>query len=141
MKLSEKIRRARNAVGLNQEELAEKLGVSYMTIRRWETGKSSPKYEDLEKISEIFDIPLSRFLEESTETSVENTPYKKLNQKMFSFECNGQRVEIPADKEFEGLFLEIVRGMRSHQSTVTVNNNAEAHDNAQAVALGDGIKV
>ncbi|MGH7717888.1 MAG: N-6 DNA methylase [Gemmatimonadaceae bacterium] len=37
------IRSLRAALGLNQEQLAAKLGVSFATVNRWETGKSQPQ--------------------------------------------------------------------------------------------------
>ncbi len=35
---------------LSQSELAQKLGVSFSTINRWETGKTLPNYQKLKKI-------------------------------------------------------------------------------------------
>ena len=38
----EQIRRMREALGLNQSEFAEKLGVSQPTVSMWEIGERSP---------------------------------------------------------------------------------------------------
>lgn len=132
MKVGEKIKELREEAGLTQGQLAERVGVKRNTIWRWENEQANLSPKNREKLSEIFNVAPSNFIVKKE---------KNIKEKdFFSFECNGQRVEIPANKEYEGLFLEVVRNMRSHQPTVTVNNNAEAHDNAQAVALGDGIK-
>ena len=40
MKLSDKIYHCRKKVGLSQEALAEKIGVSRQAISKWETGVS-----------------------------------------------------------------------------------------------------
>ena len=40
MTIGERIREARTAKGLTQEQLAEKLAVSGRTVSRWETGGS-----------------------------------------------------------------------------------------------------
>ena len=39
---AQEIRELREAQGLNQDEFAVKLGVSPMTLRRWESGKTQP---------------------------------------------------------------------------------------------------
>jgi len=40
--LSELVKQVRNQLGLSQEELAHKLGVSFSTINRWENTKTKP---------------------------------------------------------------------------------------------------
>lgn len=40
MKLPEKIQRERKKMGLSQEKLAEKIGVSRQAITKWENGES-----------------------------------------------------------------------------------------------------
>ena len=42
MKLSERIKAARQNAFLTQEEFAKILGVSVCTVNRWETGKARP---------------------------------------------------------------------------------------------------
>jgi len=43
---------------INQEELAFKVGVSVMTVRRWEHGEYGPEFDRLEKIAKAFGISL-----------------------------------------------------------------------------------
>lgn len=42
MKFAEKVKKARIQLGFSQTELAEKLGVSFSTVNRWENGKTVP---------------------------------------------------------------------------------------------------
>ena len=44
----------RNKLGLSVYELADYIGVSYNSIKAWESGKTSPKSCDLEKWLEFF---------------------------------------------------------------------------------------
>ncbi|MEB3218431.1 MAG: helix-turn-helix transcriptional regulator [Nostocales cyanobacterium 94392] len=44
------IRELRLLIGLTQEQFAARLGVTYPTINRWETGRSKPSPLALEKI-------------------------------------------------------------------------------------------
>ena len=42
MNFSTTVKKARREMGMSQEELAHALNVSYVTINRWENGKSAP---------------------------------------------------------------------------------------------------
>ena len=55
--ISERIRKGRKVKGLTQAELAERLGISDMTVRRWEGGKSSPRMEEISMLSKELEIP------------------------------------------------------------------------------------
>ncbi len=52
MELSKKIKEIRMFNFLSQEEFAQKLGVSYATVNRWETGKTIPNIKAMKKIDE-----------------------------------------------------------------------------------------
>lgn len=49
-----RIKQLRENLGLNQMELAEKVGVSPTSVSNWETGKQDPKYESVEKLAAVF---------------------------------------------------------------------------------------
>lgn len=51
--LSEQIRIERKRKGLTQAELADKIGFSEMTVRRWESGERSPRMEEVEKLADV----------------------------------------------------------------------------------------
>ena len=65
--LGEKIRIMRKSRDLSQAELAEKAGLSTSAIAMYETGKRKPKYEQLEALADVFNVPLSAFLDENPE--------------------------------------------------------------------------
>jgi len=44
--------------GLKQNWLANKMGVSEVTVSSWCAGKSVPRKEHLKKLSELLDIPI-----------------------------------------------------------------------------------
>lgn len=50
---------AREKAGLTQDEAAEKIGVSRVSIWLWETGRGSPLIANLGKMSEAYGIPIS----------------------------------------------------------------------------------
>lgn len=54
-----RIRRARKDIGLNQSELAERVGVSQPTVANWESGIHDPRRLMLAKLSETLSVPLA----------------------------------------------------------------------------------
>lgn len=59
----EQVRMARAALGLGVRELAEKAGVSFTTINRFETGKSGLQLSSAEAIRRAFEAQGVQFLE------------------------------------------------------------------------------
>ena len=47
------VRRLRSRLGLTQEQFAERLGVSTITVHRWESGQSRPRRLALEKLAQL----------------------------------------------------------------------------------------
>ncbi len=45
--------------GYTQVEAAKAIGVSEQTMIRWESGKSTPKMDEAQKLSELYSIPLA----------------------------------------------------------------------------------
>jgi len=54
--ISENLKRLRHSRGLTQEQLAERLGVSFQSVSRWETGLSYPDLELLPEIAAFFEV-------------------------------------------------------------------------------------
>ncbi len=81
MNIGEHIRKIRKYQGLTQQELAEKTGISLMSIRRYETGEREPRVDILERISEALNEPLLCFygIQEFREENVENFNTNNIN--------------------------------------------------------------
>ena len=54
MKYDITIKKLREAMFLSQEELAKILGVSIVTVNRWENGKFEPTIKFKRKLNELF---------------------------------------------------------------------------------------
>lgn len=52
---SQIIKRLRNKLGVSQEELARKIGVSYATLHRWENSKAKPSRLARERLNEFIE--------------------------------------------------------------------------------------
>ena len=62
MKINEKIYSLRKEKGLSQEELANELNVSRQTVSKWETGESSPDFDKIVPLCELFGISTEELL-------------------------------------------------------------------------------
>ena len=79
--LSYKLLKIRQNLFLSQEDLAEKLGVSFATVNRWENGHSSPRKSITETICQLYEesqnqeiIPKKRKREATTKKNQDNNP-------------------------------------------------------------------
>ena len=52
MSFSEDIKRIRRKAFLTQEDFARKIGVSFATVNRWETGKARPNLKTMKLIDD-----------------------------------------------------------------------------------------
>ena len=63
--IGSKIAEERKRLGMTQEQLAEKLGVSAQAVSKWENGWNLPDIENLNTLSSVLAIPLSSLFSES----------------------------------------------------------------------------
>ena len=56
--LSENLRRCRRAKGMTQAVLADRLGVTFQAVSKWETGRSAPDVFLLPRLAAVFDCPI-----------------------------------------------------------------------------------
>lgn len=54
--MQSEIKTRRTALGMTQEDLAEKLGVSHITVSRWERGDSLPSAKNVKGMIKIFNV-------------------------------------------------------------------------------------
>ena len=64
MQIGTKLKNARTASGLTQEQAAEALGVSRQTISNWENERSYPDIVSVIRMSDLYAISLDRLLKE-----------------------------------------------------------------------------
>ena len=60
--LGGRIQRARKGTGLSQEAVGTRIGVSWMTVHRWERSQRGISEENLDRLCEFYDKPLRWFL-------------------------------------------------------------------------------
>lgn len=85
MKIGQKLREARTASGLSQENVAERINVSRQTISNWETEKTYPDIISVIKLSDLYSISLDELLkgdQKMIEHLEESTNVVKSNKKL-----------------------------------------------------------
>ncbi len=80
--LNENLKIVRKEKGMSQEELANKLNVVRQTVSKWEQGLSVPDSEMLVRISEIFEVPVSRLIGETVEEETTKDELARISQKL-----------------------------------------------------------
>ena len=70
MKFNEKLKALRKEHDLTQVELADRLYVSRSLVARWEYGDIYPTIDNLNKISDFFNVPMSDLLNEDEKTEI-----------------------------------------------------------------------
>lgn len=68
MEIGAQIKKYRDAQGLSQESLAEKIFVTRQTISNWETGKSYPDVYSLLLLGGVFNVSLDQLVRRDIET-------------------------------------------------------------------------
>ena len=62
MEIAQRLREARTDSGLTQEQVAEKIMVSRVTLSHWENGKTFPDIASLLSLSELYGISLDELV-------------------------------------------------------------------------------
>ncbi len=89
MAFGENIRKYRKMRNLTQEELAEKLDVSFQAVSSWEREEYAPDVKKLLKLSEVLDVSLSDLAEERKQDY-------EMRQTLFEWEHMKSFVKITA---------------------------------------------
>jgi len=62
-KIGQFIKKIREENKLTQKELADKLGVTYQAVSKWENGKNVPDISILKEMSKMFNIDIDEILD------------------------------------------------------------------------------
>ncbi len=62
MNLGEKLYELRKEKNLSQEEVADRLNVTRQTVSKWETNQSTPDFDKIVPICELFEISTEELL-------------------------------------------------------------------------------
>ena len=78
-RIGEFIKVLRKEKGLTQEELAEKLDVSFKSVSKWENGRGMPRLSTLQALSEELDVTVNELLSGKRIESKDNVKHFEKN--------------------------------------------------------------
>ena len=115
MAVAANIRLQRKKAGLTQIDLAEKLGVSIATLRRWEAGETSPTGTRIMELAKLLHISPDEIVSDEKEAEKETSkllyPSREENPGMLVFEGEGTRIELPPTEKGYELFNKLVENL------------------------------
>lgn len=115
MKLGVKIMTMRKQKGLTQAELGDLMNVSYKTVQRWETDKTSLRTGEAQKLAAVLGVPVTELLSDSPApapvvqvipTQEKSTQERNTGMLSITFE-NGRKIEVPATPEGYAFLREV----------------------------------
>ncbi len=62
MEISERLKEARQNTGMTQDQVAERIKVSRVTVSHWESGKTLPDIVSLMSLSDLYSISLDELV-------------------------------------------------------------------------------
>lgn len=74
MNIGEKLYELRKGKNLSQEEVADKLNVTRQTISKWETNQSTPDFDKIKPLCELYDITADELLTGEIKEKEKNEP-------------------------------------------------------------------
>lgn len=111
MDLGQKLLELRKSKGLSQEEVAEKLNVTRQTVSKWETDQSTPDFDKIGPLCDLYEISADSLLrniekteeKENKKESLENVEIKKTKKAhgigigifLYALACAWVMVAIP----------------------------------------------
>ena len=98
-----RIQSVRESKGLKQAELAQKAGISTVTLSRYENSKRSPQYDDLKKIAAVLETSVAYLMceidsENGQQSSTNMNPEVNTHESTFSekIECKNSMKRSPS---------------------------------------------
>lgn len=95
MSIEKRLLELRKSKGLSQEEVADKLNVTRQTVSKWETGQSSPDFDKIAPICELYGVTPNEILSEVVdEKKVEEVKKKEDYENMTNNQIRQKTAEV-----------------------------------------------
>ena len=122
--LCTKIAELRKSAGLTQDALAEKLGVTFQAVSKWENALSCPDISLIPQIAEIFDVSIDALFGLEPKDSESKAIQKEKNDRLLDWPDDGKLRAVL----FIGNRITGKKEYTNEKSTVTLEYDGDALD-------------
>ena len=132
MAIAANLRHQRKKAGLTQIELAEKLGVSIATLRRWESGETAPTGTRIIELANMLHISPDEIMNEGDNYEMKKAnmlfPIHEASNGMLVFEGEGTRIELPPTERGYELFQQLVDNLINRKKQINAEKSSSQQD-------------
>ena len=132
MAIAANLRHQRKKAGLTQIELAEKLGVSIATLRRWESGETAPTGTRIIELANMLHISPDEIINEDGNYEMKKAtvlmPAHEASNGMLVFEGEGTRIELPPTERGYELFQQLVDNLINRKKQINAEKSSSQQD-------------
>lgn len=142
--LAANIQKYRKKSGLTQEELAQKLGVTFQAVSKWENAKSAPDIFFLPTMAESFGCHIDELFSRDIKTEIHYdlcTEFPWYDDEIIrGVVCFGRKILQVTDDITEKFTFEIIGDAKNVQSecNITVNGSVSGGCNANGAVAVEG---
>jgi len=141
--LAENIQKFRKEKNMTQKELAEKLGVTYQAVSKWENASSAPDISLLPMLADVFGCPIDTLFSLEIETNENTNKTIKYNAVCTSFPwndddvirgvvCCGHKILEVTDGLVDRFTFEIVGDAKRVESKANISVNGSVNGGCNA---------
>ena len=116
MALAANLRLQRKKAGYTQIELAERLGVSIATLRRWEAGETAPTGTRIIELANLLKVSPDEIISDGDPKTGKASillPAHDSGNGMLVYEGEGTRIELPPTEKGYELFTKLIENIIS----------------------------
>jgi len=128
MEFAGNIRKIRERLKLSQHDLAKKLDVAQSTIGMWESGRRTPKIDELKRMARVLDITIARLLGQGKEKKVDITKNE--------IYIDGEKVSELEATDVEGI-VEYINAMKQKKGVIPQKPPEKMRPEAKKVLIID----
>ncbi|HEX9973078.1 MAG TPA: helix-turn-helix domain-containing protein [bacterium] len=127
LEIGKRLKLIRNKKGITQSELGEKLGIQFQHVSKYERGETVPTWENLIKLTDIFDVNINWFLTGKGKMFLSPITYSHENEGPLSLvhdndadaELEEIIVELRNDSELKDLIYDYIQNYRKLRVTTS----------------------
>jgi len=144
--LAENIQKYRKEKNMTQKELAEKLGVTYQAVSKWENATSAPDIFFLPELADVYDCSIDELFSRTTNREMIEPTYKDLpwedDDVIRGVVFHGHNILKATDPLMDKFTFEIIGDPKNVKSQCRINVKGNVRGNCEAgtrIDVGGGL--